>query len=100
MKRKPNRQAVEQRMIGERYGLAQRTHLYKRLSTGQPFGLFVIDGRLSITSYPSPRHTWLEVDHPTCLASVYIEMPDWSRILHDVEATEAALQAAAPRPAA
>lgn len=87
MKRKPNQGAHEQRAIAERFGTAQRTHLYKRMRAGRPFALFVIDGRLALTSYPSARQTWLQVDFPACMAGIYIEMPEWSRLLHDIDAT-------------
>ncbi len=91
MSRRPNREAVDQRAIADRYGIAQRHRLYKRIATGRPFGLFLIDGRLSFADYPSVRCSGLQQDCAPAMVGIYSEMPTFAQLVEDLQATEATL---------
>lgn len=94
--RKPNRQAEAQRAVADRYGMVQRSNLYKRLASARPFALFVVEGKLSICDFPSPRSTWLQVDCPAGLVGIYTDMPTWQGLVDDLQHTEQVLRQIAP----
>lgn len=91
MTRRANKNAVEARLIRDRYGATQRTKLYARIAGGRPFGLFLIEGKLSFSDYPSARCSGLLVDLPHALVAIYEEMPTMTQVVEDLDETERAL---------
>ena len=77
--------------VEQRYGASTADRIAKRLQGSKPFSAFIVDGDLRLADYLGARYHGLLADHGHAFVGTYIDMPTWSELVADIEATTAAV---------